>query len=118
KSALLVAPVLAIVAIAAATHRRLFRWETLTALLVATIFLIPIKRYTIPGNAFNLEPYRLLVAMLAAGWCVALLVDRRVRFRRSGLDAPILLFVFAVLASVAVNDGRIQTLGVQKEAVK
>ena len=112
------APLLALVAAAAATHRRLFRWETLTALLVTTILLIPIKRYTIPGNAFNLEPYRLFLAALAAGWCTALLVDRRVRFRKSGLEAPIVVFVFAVLGSIAVNDARIQELGVQKEVVK
>lgn len=118
KAAAGLAPMVAIVATALAMAKRLFRWETLTALLVTTIFLIPIKRYTIPGNAFNLEPYRLLVAALAAGWCAGLLVDRHVRLRRSGLETPILLFVFAVFASVAVNDARIQTLGVQKEVIK
>jgi hypothetical protein len=102
----------------ALTARRLFRWETLVALLAAVIFLIPIKRYTVPGNAFNLEPYRLYLAALAAGWWAALLVDRRVRLRASGLEAPIVLFVFAVLGSVAANDARIQELGVQKEVVK
>jgi O-antigen ligase len=118
KAAAGLAPMLALVATVVAAHRRLFRWETLTAILVATILLIPIKRYTVPGNAFNLEPYRLFLAALAAGWCTALLVDRRVRFRKSGIEAPILLFVFAMLGSVAVNDGRIQALGVQKEVVK
>jgi O-antigen ligase len=118
KAAAGLAPLLALAATVAATHRRLFRWETLAALLVATIFLIPIKRYTIPGNAFNLEPYRLFLAALTAGWCTALLVDRRVRFRSSGVEAPILVFVVAMLGSVAVNDGRIQALGVQKEVVK
>jgi hypothetical protein len=118
RAALPLAPLLAVVAIVAASHRRLFRWDALGALLVATILLIPIKRYTIPGNAFNLEPYRLLVVLLATGWWASLLIDRRVRFRASGLEAPILLFVFAALASVAVNDGRIQVLGVQKEVVK
>jgi hypothetical protein len=112
------APLLALVAIVVAAYRKLFRWETLTALLVATILLIPIKRYTIPGNAFNLEPYRLFLAALAGGWWTALLVDRRVRFRKSGLEAPILVFVFAMLGSVAANDSRIQALGVQKEVVK
>jgi hypothetical protein len=118
KAAAALAPLLALVATVAATHRRLFRWETLTAILVATILLIPIKRYTIPGNAFNLEPYRLFLAALTAGWWVALLVDRRVRFRKSGVEAPILVFVLAVLGSIAANDARIQALGVQKEVVK
>jgi O-antigen ligase/polysaccharide polymerase Wzy-like membrane protein len=118
KAAAGLAPLLALVAIVVAAYRRLFRWETLTAALVATILLIPIKRYTVPGNAFNLEPYRLLLAALAAGWWIALLVDRRVRFRKSGLEAPIVVFVFAMLGSVAANDARIQALGVQKEVVK
>ena len=112
------APLLAVVTAAAASYRRLFRWETLTALLVAAIFLIPIKRYTIPGNAFNLEPYRIYLAALSAGWLAALLVDGRVRLRRSGLEAPILVFVVAVFGSIAANDARIQALGVQKEVVK
>jgi hypothetical protein len=119
KAGVLLAPVVAVAAIVAAAHRRLFGWDTLVRFLAVIIFLIPIKRYTLPGGAgFNLEPYRVLVALIAAAWTASLLIDPRVRGRRSGLERPILLFVGGIFASVAVNDGRIRELGIQTEVVK
>jgi polysaccharide biosynthesis protein PslJ len=118
KAAMLVVSLFGLLAITAGAIRSLTRWHTLVSLLVATIFLIPIKRYTVPGNAFNLEPYRILVALLAGVWIASLLIDRRVRLRRSGLEAPILVFVVAVIASIAFNDGRIRALGVDREVIK
>jgi hypothetical protein len=115
----LLAPLVAVAAIVAAAHRRLLGWDTLVRFLAVIVFLIPIKRYTLPGGAgFNLEPYRVLVALIAAAWTASLLIDPRVRGRRSGLERPILVFVGAILASIAVNDQRIRELGIQTAVVK
>ena len=52
---------------------------------------IPIRRYTLPGALpFQLEPYRLLVALIAALWFASLLIDPRVRLRRTMLDGPLI----------------------------
>jgi polysaccharide biosynthesis protein PslJ len=95
------------------------RWESLVALLIGVIFFIPIKRYTLPAALpFNLEPYRILVAAIVAVWLVALLVDPRVRLRRSGYDAPIIAFLLVALFSLVVNPGRLRQPGVSVEAIK
>jgi O-antigen ligase len=51
-------------------------------------------------------------------WLAALLVDPRVRFRGSGLEVPIFLFVCAALGSVVFNDARITELDVHTEVTK
>jgi hypothetical protein len=95
------------------------RWESLLVVLIGVIFLIPIKRYTLPGSLpFNLEPYRLFVAAIVTAWLVALLVDPRVRLRRSGLETPILGFALVALFSLVVNPGRLRISGITVEAVK
>ncbi len=54
----------------------LFRWSTLLGLLVLVILFIPIHRYTLPGSLpFDLEPYRVLVAVICLLWLAAILVD-------------------------------------------
>jgi hypothetical protein len=47
-----------------------------------------------------------------------MLVDPRVRLRATGLEAPLLMFVFAALGSILVNVGRINALGVQEFVLK
>jgi polysaccharide biosynthesis protein PslJ len=114
-----VAPLVLLAALVAAGYRVLFRWESLLAAIVLVIFLIPIKRYTLPSELpFNLEPYRLLIAFVAVAWLASLLIDKRVRLRASGLEAPIALFVFAALASVVVNGSRIESVGLTSLVVK
>jgi hypothetical protein len=119
KPASMLVAVAAVGALGVATHRRVLAWGTLLSVFVGTIFFIPIKRYTMgSGGAFNLEPYRILVALIVLAWGASLLVDRRVRARRSGMEAPILLYLSAILGSIVANDGRIRTLGVQTEVIK
>jgi hypothetical protein len=82
----------------------LLRWDVLGGLLIAVILFIPIRRFVLPGNLpFQLEPYRLLVAFMIASWGTSLLIDPRVRLRRSGLEAPLWLFLGACGASVVFN---------------
>ena len=84
-SAVELAPLVALAVILVVASRTLLSWHALLAGLVLVILFIPIKRYSLPGNLpFELEPYRLYVAFLATMWLAALLVDPRVRFRRSG----------------------------------
>lgn len=83
-------------------------WVGLICLLVIVVMFIPIRRYALPGNMpFELEPYRLLVAVVMIGWFAALLVDPRVRLHPTGLRGPLVLLMIAVLGSVAVNPANV-----------
>jgi O-antigen ligase len=114
-----VVPIVALIVVAAVAYRSLLRWRTLLAALILVILFIPIRRYGSPIHvAIQLEPYRLLIAFVLLGWIFSLLVDLRVRLRRTGLEAPLLLLTAAVLGSVLANQGRIDALGVQQEVVK
>ncbi|MGZ8795623.1 MAG: O-antigen ligase family protein, partial [Gaiellaceae bacterium] len=113
------APLMALAVVLVVGYRTLLAWPALLAGLVIVILFIPIKRYKLPGNLpFELEPYRVYVAILAVVWLAALLVDRRVRLRKSGLEAPLFLFVAGALGSVIFNDARITELNVHTEVTK
>jgi hypothetical protein len=63
-------------------------WSYLLGGLILVIMLVPIRRYTLPANLpFQLELYRLFVAALVVGWVASLLVDHRVRLRRTGFSS-------------------------------
>ena len=114
-----VIPVVGIVGVAVVAYRVALSWRALLALLVAVILFIPIKRYQFPGHlAFDLEPYRLLVAIMLVGWGAALLVDPRVRLRKSGYGGPLFLIGYSALLSEIVNNGRITELNVSADVVK
>jgi O-antigen ligase len=102
------APVIALTIIFALAYRSLLAWDSLLAVLVLVILFIPIQRYVLPGSLpFELEPYRLLVAFIVAGWTASLLVDPRVKLLRTGLEFPVGLIVVAVLGSIVGNAGRV-----------
>ena len=105
--------------VAVVVGARLFTWRNLFFLLLVVMLFVPIRKYTLSSGAgFQLEPYRLVVFAIAAIWVASLLVDRRVRLRRSGLEAPLLAVVLAIFASDAVNTQRISELGVQSIVTK
>jgi O-antigen ligase len=92
-------------------------WSRVLVALVLVILFIPLRRYRLPGDAgFTLEPYRLLVALIVAGWAMALLSDARVRFRKSGVDGALVFVILAIIASVLANPGRVGPL--QSEVLK
>ena len=104
---------------AIATHRFFLRWEIQVVTLVLVILLIPLGRYELPGNLpFNLEPYRLLVALVAAGWCASLLTDRAMKWRKIGLFGPLLALGLTILVSLAINVDRIHRYNVLPEVLK
>jgi hypothetical protein len=95
------------------------RWRTIVAAVVLVILFVPIRRYTLPAALpFQLEPYRLLIALIAVSWLAALLVDPRVQFRRTLIDAPLLCVLIVSMTSIAVNNQRIADAGVTGIATK
>jgi polysaccharide biosynthesis protein PslJ len=101
------------------SHRFVLRWEIQLSIVVLTILLIPIGRYELPGSLpFNIEPYRLLVAFVAAGWCASLLADPAMRWKRIGLFGPLLALSLALLASDALNTARIERHDILPEVIK
>jgi O-Antigen ligase len=112
-------PVVAVAIVMVVWQRQLLAWRALLTGILIVVFFIPIRRYTVPGNLpFQLEPYRLVVALVLAGWFAALLVDPRVRWRRSGLEGPLFAFAAAALASVLVNWSRVRSLDVEPTTLK
>jgi polysaccharide biosynthesis protein PslJ len=97
-----------ILTLAAISKAYFVAWPQLIAALIAIILFVPIRRYALPGSLpFQLEPYRVFVALLIVGWVVSLLVDPRVRFRRTGFEGPLTVIAASVLASVVANPGRV-----------
>lgn len=100
-------------------YRTALRWHSLLAGMLLVIMFVPIKRYGLPGNLpFDLEPYRVVVAVIAAGWMISLLIDPRVRLRASGLEAPLAMIAVTAFASVLVNGERVDSLKVGPEVIK
>jgi polysaccharide biosynthesis protein PslJ len=119
RPATVVALVLVITAIITSARSALLRWRTLFLLLLFAVLFIPIGRYRLPGSLpFELEPYRLLVAFILLIWFGALLIDPRVKFRRSGFEAPLILIGIATLGSIVANGDRIASLNVSSDVVK
>jgi hypothetical protein len=98
-----------LVALAPLTRFSAVGWPRLFAALIVLILLIPIRRYALPGSLpFQLELYRVFVILLVLGWGASLLVDRRVRPRRTGFEWPLGIIVGAMVASIVANPGRVQ----------
>lgn len=109
-----VALIAALVAVFATWHAVLLGWRSLILTILLVVLFVPIKRYRLPASLpFDLELYRVTVALVLAIWLASLLVDPRVRLRRSPFDAPLGLFGLAVIGSVLANPGRAASLGAE-----
>jgi polysaccharide biosynthesis protein PslJ len=88
----------------AASRTFVVRWETLVSAVVLVVLFVPIKRYKfVVDLPFDLELYRVVLALIVGLWILALLADRRVRLRGSFLDRPLLLYFAAILGSLLFN---------------
>jgi hypothetical protein len=102
-----------------AAHRYLLAWPALLGAVIVVILFVPIRRYSLAGELpIALEPYRLLLAGVLLAWMLAVLVDPETRWRRTRLEAPLLGFAVALLASLAFNVGEIGAEGLFNPIVK
>ena len=110
-------PLLAVL-FAKLAERLVARWTLLLCGTIVIDLVIPEdSRYTLGGGVgFQLQPYRVVVALLLIGWLTALLIDPRVRWRPTRFEGPVFLIVFAVIGSDLVNTNRL--VGVQSFVVK
>lgn len=87
-------------------------WPRLICGMALVDLLIPNDgRYTLnAGLPFQLEPYRIVAGLLLIGWVLGMLVDPRIRARRTGFEAPIALIIAATLGSDLLNASRVATV--------
>jgi polysaccharide biosynthesis protein PslJ len=110
----LVGPIVVLIAIIATLYRSLFRWHSLVGLILAVVLFVPIGRYRLPGSLpFNLELYRVVVALIVAIWLASLLVDTTVRWHSTAFDRPLLLLLACVFMSEIANPDRVNRYGSQ-----
>jgi hypothetical protein len=99
--------------------RRVLAWRALLTGTILIILFIPIRRYALPGHLpFQLEPYRLLIALVVALWIGALLIDPRVHFIRSNIDRPMVAVFLVAVASIGANYGRISAESAVSDSIK
>jgi polysaccharide biosynthesis protein PslJ len=92
----------------AAFQRVLLAWQTMLGLILLVILFIPIRRYTVVGSLpIELEPYRVVIALVLACWFCALAADPGVRLRRTGYEAPMAAVLVMMLLSMTVNIPRV-----------
>jgi hypothetical protein len=103
---------LTVVAVVALTRPTTVGWDRLIALILVVVLFVPIGRYRLPGSLpFNLELYRVVVALCILIWAASLLVDSRVRLRSTVFDRPLGLIAACVLASEITNPARVSAYG-------
>ena len=104
---------LVVVLIAIALTRAVASWPFMIGAGVAIDLLIPEDgRYTLVARLgfLQLEPYRLVIGLLLVGWLVTLLVDPRVRPRKTKFEGPLGLIVLATVGSELLNPGRVSAV--------
>ncbi len=105
---------LVLILMAKVAGRVFARWTLLLSGLIVIDLLIPEDgRYTLgSGSAgFQLEPYRVIVAILLAWWLIALLIDPKVTWRRTRFEAPLFLIICTAIGSELVNADRLAGVG-------
>jgi len=108
-----------LVALVALNQRRILSWRSVVSAIILALIFIPIRRYDFrSGLPFNLEIYRILLFAAAGLWVTALLIDPRVRFRKSLMDVPLATLALVYLTSIAVSGSRLDQPGLGSAAIK
>ena len=85
---------------------------------VAIVWLVPIKVYTLPApGPVKLEPYRLMVLLLAAGLLLGAIAGTR-RIRSCGLRGALFTLSASAVVSLAVNYSSFTERALSTEATK
>ncbi len=107
-------------AVGYATARWATQWHVLVASIILIVLLVPIGRYGLPITLpFQLEPYRLLVAIVAVLWIASLMAEpRALRLLPSGLGGPLAAVWIGIAVGVAVNLPAIHERGVGMDVTK
>jgi hypothetical protein len=101
---------LAFAVMLAAARSTVVPWDRVVALILVVVLFVPIDRYQLPGSLpFNLELYRVVVALCVVVWFASGLVDPTVRLTRTAFDRPLALIGVSVLASEITNPGRLSS---------
>jgi polysaccharide biosynthesis protein PslJ len=104
---------------AAVTHRFFLQWRVMLIAVVLIVLFVPMGRYALPGSLpFQLEPYRVLVALVTVAWITSMLVQREARYLPSGLGLPLGIFACSLLLSVGANAERIHEDHLEPEVLK
>src|SRR5689334_1008747 len=97
---------------------RILRWPNAIAFLLAIIWLVPIKLYTLPIKiSFQLDPYRLIVLVLLVAFVLQWIVENRTpdAARHKG---PLIAMALAGVASLAVNATQLHSTALEQQVVK
>lgn len=87
----------------AETHRTLLTWGVAIVSLVALVWFVPIKLYTLPIQVgFSLEPYRLAVIVLTLALLGAA-ASGRIRLTAAGAGKPLALLAVVAIVTQIVN---------------
>jgi O-antigen ligase len=93
-------------------------WRAAIVVLIAVIWLIPIRSYRLPVSLpFNLEPYRLVIIALLFALVVSVLIAGR-RLDAGGHGLPVVLLAAAGVASLLAARQQIDQAGLQTQAIK
>ncbi|MFD4422585.1 O-antigen ligase family protein [Agromyces sp. NPDC058484] len=96
-----------------------FTWSAMIVALAAVIMFVPARRYAIPiPLPFQLEPYRLVLAIVIVTLVVVLLLKNNdVRWRPVAFGWPVGIFLATVLVSLIANGMRLVNDGLAVTAI-
>lgn len=87
----------------------LAQWSWLVYGLAAVDLVIPEdSRYVVHGVnsvGFQFQPYRVLVTVMIVGWFTALMIDPRIKARKTKFEGPLILIWVAIIGSDLFNAG-------------
>jgi hypothetical protein len=100
------------------TKVALLTWPNALLVLIAVIWLVPIKLYRLPVNLpFHLELYRVLILLLVGGFVVSSLTSKR-SLEAFTASRPLFVLTATVLAAQIVNSSAIDEPGNEWQSVK